>query len=164
MKHSYSSTSIEINGVKYNSPEEVPAEFKKFFTDDDANGTPDFIDSTLADALDKKNTEKKSSVSFKSNFNINGKNYDSLQDIPEVATFLKAFKIGLPKTATPTASQKTIGQDTMQTSDNQSAPNQPLQLPNQQATAPQEERTPLITQLVVFTILVVLIGLYFFSR
>lgn len=47
MRFSHSKVSYEVNGVKYDRLEDVPAEFRKYFEDKDNNGVPDVIDDAM---------------------------------------------------------------------------------------------------------------------
>lgn len=45
IRTSHESLSIEINGVKYSSIDDVPAEFRALLEDKNNNGIPDFVES-----------------------------------------------------------------------------------------------------------------------
>jgi hypothetical protein len=195
MRKLNSQTSININGKKYDSSEEVPAEFQKFFTDADSNGVPDLVDRAIADAepIDSATNEpasaklahpssKKVAVSIHSNFTINGKNYTSLQDVPEFAQLQKTFKTVFPflnhsekielnpveinsKIEGSSEAEKNSRDEDEKGSTNATA----ISSDAAASTAAhykknKEERTPVTTQLFILIALIVLLGLYFFSR
>ncbi len=169
--------SIEINGTKYNSVDEVPAEFKHFFTDADSNGVPDFVDSAISNAtseaqdLSEQPNNKKVAVSLQSNFNINGKNYTSLADVPEFKILAKAFKIGFPflggmHKGNPV--QPALEKQSNHFGDSASpiAPASTPITPSPDAhyKKSREERPSILLQFIVFAILILLISSYFSSR
>lgn len=97
---------IVFNGKTYNSIEEMPAnerqafdQLSSIFVDKNGNGIPDFMEGDMAQNIIS---------AYTSSININGKNYDNMNDLPDdmrarvQGAFEKMSELGMvTKTTSP---------------------------------------------------------------